>query len=81
MSDAMPLSCIPVGTRGEIVAIKGGFKNRDRLMELGFTKNTEVIPLHTGPGGNPTAYFVRGAVMVLRNEDADNIFIRIKEEY
>ncbi len=81
MSDAMPLSCIPVGTRGEIVAIKGGFKNRDRLMELGFTKNTEVIPLHTGPGGNPTAYFVRGAVMALRNEDADNIFIRIKEEY
>lgn len=81
MSDAMPLSCIPVGTRGEIVAIKGGFKNRDRLMELGFTKNTVVIPLHTGPGGNPTAYFVRGAVMALRNEDADNIFIRIKEEY
>lgn len=81
MMNTMPLSCIPIGTSGEIVAIKSGFKNRSRLIELGFTKNTEVIPLHTGPGGDPTAYFVRGAVMSLRNEDADNIFIRVKEEY
>ncbi len=80
MSDTIPLSCIPIGTRGEIAAIKGGFKNRERLIELGFTKNTEVIPLHTGIGGNPTAYFVRGAVMALRSEDADNIYIRVREE-
>lgn len=81
MFDTVPLTCIPVGTRVKIAAIKNGFKNRERLIELGFTRNTEVIPLHTGPGGDPTAYFVRGAVMALRNEDADNIFIRTGEEY
>ena len=80
MFDTVPLTCIPIGTRVKIEAIKTGFKNRERLIELGFTHNTEVIPLHTGPGGDPTAYFVKGTVMALRSEDADNIFIRTGEE-
>ncbi len=78
MVDRIPLSCIPIGTRGEIIEVKN-IKNRERLMELGFTENTEIIPLHKSIGGDPGAYFVRGAVMALRNEDADNI-ICIKEE-
>lgn len=77
----MPLSCIPIGSSAEIVSIKPNFKNRERLMELGFTKDTEVIPLHVSPAGDPVAYSVRGSVMALRKEDADNIFIRVKEEY
>lgn len=77
----MPLSCIPIGSCGEIVAIQPTFKNRERLIELGFTKDTEIIPLHISPIGDPTAYFIRGSVMALRKEDADNIFIKIKEEY
>lgn len=79
--NTMPLSCIPLGSKGEIVAIKSSLKNKDRLIELGFTKNTEIIPLHISPMGDPTAYFIRGSVMALRKEDADNIFIKIKEEY
>lgn len=77
----MPLSCIPIGSSVEIVSIKPNFKNRERLLELGFTKDTVVTPLHVSPSGDPVAYCVRGAVMALRKEDADNIFIQIREEY
>lgn len=80
-TETMPLSCMPVGSRGEIVAIHPAFRNRERLTELGFTKDTEIISLHVSPIGDPTAYFIRGSVMALRKEDADNIFVKIKEEY
>jgi ferrous iron transport protein A len=80
MSSAITLSSIPIGKRVEIMSIKEDFVNRDRLIELGFTENTEVIPLHKSPSGSPTAYYVRGAVMALRTEDADNICIRTKED-
>lgn len=77
----VPLSCIPIGLSAEIASIKPNSKNRERLLELGFTKNTEITPLHVSPAGDPIAYCVRGAVMALRREDADNILIKIKEEY
>ncbi len=81
MIKGLPLSCIPMGVRGTISAVSGDFKNRDRLMELGFTKDAEVMALHKSPAGDPVAYFIKGSVMALRKEDADNIFIKFKEEY
>lgn len=81
MIKSLPLSCIPMGARGIISAVKGDFKNKDRLTELGFTKDAEVMALHKSPAGDPVAYYIKGAVMALRKEDADNIFIKFREEY
>lgn len=81
MIKSLPLSCIPVGARGVISTVKGDFKNKDRLIELGFTKDAEVMALHKSPAGDPIAYYIKGAVMALRKEDADNIFIKFREEY
>ncbi len=77
----LPLSCMPIGAGGVIAGIGGDFKNRERLMELGFTKGAEVTSLHRSPSGDPVAYGVKGAVMALRKEDADNIYIKFWEEY
>ena len=41
---------------------------------MGFTKKARVIPLHISPGGDPVAYFVKGVVLAVRHEDAENIF-------
>ncbi len=81
MIKSLPLSCIPVGARGIISAVNGDFKNKDRLSELGFTKDTEVMALHKSPTGDPAAYYIKGSVMALRREDADNILIKFREKY
>lgn len=81
MVSGLPLSCIPIGARGIISSVMGDIRNRDRLMELGFTKDAEVMALHKSPAGDPTAYYIKGSVMALRKEDADNILIKFREEY
>lgn len=77
----LPLSSIPIGYSAEIASIKSNFENKERLLELGFTKDTKITVLHKSPSGDPIAYGIRGAVMALRKEDADNILITVKEEY
>lgn len=49
---------------------------RRRIFDLGFIPGTRIECLRQSPSGNPTAYFVRGAAIALRNEDAAHIQIR-----
>lgn len=46
---------------------------RRRLLDLGFTEGTKVRCLFDAPGGDPKAYWVRGAIIALRREDAARI--------
>ena len=46
---------------------------RRRLLDLGFTEGTKVRCLFDAPGGDPQAYWVRGAIIALRREDATRI--------
>ena len=46
---------------------------RRRLLDLGFTEGTKVRCLFDAPGGDPKAYWVRGAIIALRREDATRI--------
>ena len=52
--------------RVEQLLLAGDMKRR--LMDLGFTKGTTVMC-----GSGIKAYLVRGAVIALRNEDADKV--------
>ncbi|NLA26292.1 MAG: ferrous iron transport protein A, partial [Firmicutes bacterium] len=45
------------------------------MLDLGLTFRTEVAALHKSPWGDPTAYYIRGAVIALRSQDASKIFI------
>ena len=74
------LSSIPVGACGRIVAISPKPHNAKRLRELGFSVDANVRMLHTSPFGGTIAYLIKGSVMALRQEDADKIYISIKEE-
>ena len=49
---------------------------RRRLYDLGLIKGTKVSCEIISPMGNPIAYNIRGAVIALRNSDADKIFIK-----
>ncbi|MDO4864330.1 MAG: FeoA family protein [Ruminococcus sp.] len=50
---------------------------RQRLGELGFVGGTRVTCLQRSFIGDPAAYFVKGAVIALRNSDADDIVVDI----
>lgn len=75
----LPLSCVPLGAVGFVDCV-ADISSKKRLVEMGFTKKARVIPLHISPGGNPVAYFVKGVVLAVRHEDAENIFVTIGEE-
>ncbi len=74
MDNAISLTAVPINTAVFIYDIKKS-PCRNRLYELGFTKGTRVIPLHINPGKSAVAYFVKGAVIALRNSDAENIYV------
>ena len=47
-----------------------------RLMDLGIVENTKITPILKSPSGNPRAYEVRGSVIAIRCEEAENIGIK-----
>lgn len=53
---------------------------RRRLMDLGVMPGIEVRAEQTSPLGDPTAYLVRGSVIVLRRSQARRIHIESPEE-
>ncbi|RME45954.1 MAG: ferrous iron transport protein A [Caldilineae bacterium] len=54
---------------------------RRRLMDLGILPGTLIRAEMVSPSGDPTAYRIRGALIALRKEQADRIYItRATEE-
>lgn len=48
---------------------------KDRLLALGFTKNTIIEVIRKGPSNNLTVYIVRGTMIALRKEEASTILV------
>ena len=76
----MKLTQLKLGHKGIITGIEDSCNLKGRLEELGFVIKSEVIPLHKSLGGNITAYYIKGAVMAIRNEDASFIDVIEKVE-
>ncbi len=76
MSDErFTLNCLPVGHKARIVCLTSVGSERRRMMDLGFVQGAVVTALARSPSGDPVAYFVRGAVIALRCEDARRITV------
>ena len=61
------------GDRIMIKKLKTTGDLRKRLMDIGFVPGTKVECVRISPFGDPKAYYVRGAVIALRKEDAETI--------
>lgn len=48
---------------------------RRRFLDIGLTENTRVECLGRSPGGDPSAYLIRGAVIAIRREDCKKILV------
>jgi DtxR family Mn-dependent transcriptional regulator len=76
------LSQLNPGQQGRVIGISQACRGaeRRRLMDLGIVPGTFVEAELRSPGGDPTAYRIRGALIALRQEQADLIYmIRQKE--
>ena len=71
--ECCPLSSLAPGETGRVRAVETAGEMGRRLMELGLVPGGEVGCLFRSPGGDPTAYLIRGAVIALRRRDAAGV--------
>ncbi len=69
------LSSLSLGETAEVVGFSATCRGpeRRRMLDLGLIPGTEVCAEIRSPGGDPTGYRIRGAVIALRREQADQI--------
>ncbi|MGD8822994.1 MAG: iron dependent repressor, metal binding and dimerization domain protein [Anaerolineales bacterium] len=77
-----PLTDFKPGDQVEVLAISPRIRGveRRRLMDLGLLPGTIISVELKSAGGNPVAYRIRGAVMALRNSQAELIRVRPFDE-
>jgi DtxR family Mn-dependent transcriptional regulator len=83
--EALPgerLSNLKPGEAGEVAGISHACRRPDRrrLMDLGILPGTLIEAEMNSPGGDPTAYRIRGALIALRREQAEFIHINQQQE-
>jgi DtxR family Mn-dependent transcriptional regulator len=68
----VPLDTLRPGEKGKVTAISSQSKGieRRRLFDLGIIPGTVIGVEMVSPGGDPTAYNIRGSVIALRNSQA-----------
>jgi DtxR family Mn-dependent transcriptional regulator len=74
----IPLSELEDGRQGEVVALDEacqGFTRR-RLLDLGMTPGTHLVPEMRNFFGDPRAYRIRGTLIALRKEQAGQVWVR-----
>jgi DtxR family Mn-dependent transcriptional regulator len=71
------LSSLDLGTTARVMALSPVLRGpeRRRMLDLGLIPGTEVTAEIRSPSGDPTGYRIRGAVIALRREQADQVRI------
>ena len=75
MTKYIPLSYLPIGSLGQVKHIEDNCLKR-RFLDLGLIPNTVVKAERYSPSGNPIAFNIRGTIIAIRKEEADNILVR-----
>jgi DtxR family Mn-dependent transcriptional regulator len=72
------LSSLKTGEEAEVIGISRACRGpqRRRLMDLGIVPGTSISMAMTSAGGDPKAYYIRGAMIALREDQADFIHIQ-----
>lgn len=63
------------GQKTRIKEVRSHGSIRRRLLDIGLIENTEVECLGRSPGGDPSAFLIRGAVIALSREDCRDTMI------
>lgn len=75
MATFMHLCDLVSGESGTVAQLTADGPMRRRLLDLGLIKNTSVTCIGKSPGGDPSAYYICGAVIAIRRADAASVLI------
>lgn len=75
MNKSYSLNELKPGQKTRIKELRSHGSIRRRLLDIGLIEDTEVECLGRSPGGDPTAFLIRGAVIALRSEDCKDILV------
>lgn len=78
MNNICSLSDLKIGQKGIVEEMNTKGAMRRRLQDIGLVKGSTVSCVLVSPGGNPSAYQIKGAVIAIRDEDCRNISISVK---
>lgn len=70
------LNDLTPGDWGVITRIDNKGNIRRRLIDLGFAEKSRVCCVLTAPFGDPKAFYIKGTVIALREEDSSRINIQ-----
>lgn len=70
------LADISIGEKCRVAKLTAPDSDRRRMIDLGIVPDTTIEAVLKSPSGGITAYLIRGTVIAIRREDAENIFIK-----
>lgn len=73
MYEALNLSALREGESAYVTKVNAGPAMDRRLIDLGLVRGTRVTCVLRSPAGDPCAYLIRGALIALRQVDADGV--------
>ncbi|NLZ54185.1 MAG: ferrous iron transport protein A [Thermoanaerobacteraceae bacterium] len=73
----IPLNFLPLGKTAKVKGLTSNGIIRRRMLDLGLIADTIVEAVQKSPSGDPTAYFIRGAVIALRSEEASKSLVEM----
>lgn len=76
MEHTIRLCDLRPGQRGVVRALHSTGAMRRRLLDIGLIRDTAVECLGRSPGGDPSAFLIRGAVIAIRSEDGRDVLLR-----
>lgn len=74
---SIPMSSLESGQSGRVLELMSLGSLRHRLLDLGLVPGTRVERLMNSPIGDPVCYRIRGAMIALRAQDADQIRVAV----
>ncbi|MDO4547651.1 MAG: FeoA domain-containing protein [Clostridia bacterium] len=69
------LDSLAAGETARVMSVLGDDSMSQRILDLGFTAGATTRCLYASAAGNPKAYYIRGAIIALRNADANKIAV------
>ena len=69
----MKLTELKVGEKAIVLNVDLPQRFKKRLFDIGISRGREVTLFHKSPMGDPRAYFSGGALIAIRNRDAEKI--------
>ncbi len=77
-TDSDPLTALAIGKRSQVIGISKQCRGaeRRRFLDLGILPGTQIRAEMRSPSGDPVAYRIRGALIALRAEQAQYIWVR-----